>query len=77
MLGDDSIQLYARKGRRIPFDRKLEGLVHRTVFPLPSQVSKGILVIPTVEGNIMIGPTAQRVETPDLSIPLPVGRKSW
>lgn len=70
MLGDDSIQLYARKGEEYLFDRKLEGLVHRTVFPLPSQVSKGILVIPTVEGNIMIGPTAQRVETPDLSTSL-------
>lgn len=67
MIGDHSIQLYARKGEEYLFDRKLEGLVQRTIFPLPSKVSKGILVIPTVDGNIMIGPTAHRVENYDLS----------
>jgi glycerol-3-phosphate dehydrogenase len=70
MIGDHSIQLYARKGEEYLFDRKLEGLVQRTVFPLPSKVSKGILVIPTVDGNIMIGPTAHRVEDYDLSTSL-------
>ncbi len=67
MIGDHSIQIYARKGEEYIFDRKLEGLVQRTIFPLPSKVSKGILVIPTVDGNIMIGPTAHRVEDYDLS----------
>lgn len=71
MIGDNSIRLQARKGEEYLFDRKLEGLVQRTVFPLPSAVSKGILVIPTVDGNIMIGPTAHRVETYDLSTSLP------
>ena len=65
MIGDHSIQLYARKGEEYLFDRKLEGLVRRTVFPLPSAISKGILVIPTVDGNIMIGPTAHRVDNDD------------
>jgi glycerol-3-phosphate dehydrogenase len=66
MIGDDSVTIYPRKGEEYLFDRKLEGLVTRTIFPLPSEVSKGILVIPTVDGNIMIGPTAHRVETCDL-----------
>lgn len=70
MIGDHSIRLYARKGEEYLFDRKLEGLVRRTIFPLPSKVSKGILVIPTVDGNIMIGPTAHRVEHYDLSTSL-------
>ena len=70
MIGDDSLTIYPRKGEEYLFDRKLEGLVTRTIFPLPSKVSKGILVIPTVDGNIMIGPTAHRVETYDLSTTL-------
>lgn len=61
MIGDESFNIYARKGEEYLLDRKLEGLVRRTIFPLPSPESKGILVIPTVEGNIMLGPTAHRV----------------
>ncbi|MGE5606445.1 MAG: NAD(P)/FAD-dependent oxidoreductase [Bacteroidota bacterium] len=61
MIGDESFNIYPRKGEEYLLDRKLEGLVRRTIFPLPSPESKGILVIPTVEGNIMLGPTAHRI----------------
>jgi glycerol-3-phosphate dehydrogenase len=60
MIGDESFTIYGRKGEEYLLDRKLEGLVRRTIFPLPTPESKGILVIPTVEGNIMLGPTAYR-----------------
>jgi glycerol-3-phosphate dehydrogenase len=60
LIGDESFSIYPRKGEEYLLDRKLEGLVRRTIFPLPSPQSKGILVIPTVEGNIMLGPTAYR-----------------
>ena len=60
MIGDESFTIYARKGEEYLLDRKLEGFVKRTIFPLPTPESKGILVIPTVEGNIMLGPTAYR-----------------
>lgn len=58
LIGDESFEIRPRKGEEYLLDRKLEGMVRRTVFPLPTPVSKGILVIPTVEGNIMLGPTA-------------------
>ncbi len=61
LIGDESFNIYPRKGEEYLLDRKLEGFVRRTIFPLPSPESKGILVIPTVEGNIMLGPTAHRV----------------
>ncbi|HEY8463170.1 MAG TPA: NAD(P)/FAD-dependent oxidoreductase [Bacillota bacterium] len=60
MLGDESFTIYGRKGEEYLLDRKLEGFVRKTIFPLPTPESKGILVIPTVEGNIMLGPTAHR-----------------
>lgn len=63
MIGDESFVIYARKGEEYLLDCKLEGLVKRTIFPLPTPESKGILVIPTVEGNIMLGPTAHRVDS--------------
>ena len=58
MIGDDSISIHPRKGEEYLLDRRLAGFVKHTVFPLPTPVSKGILIIPTVEGNIMLGPTA-------------------
>lgn len=61
LAGDESFEIRPRKGEEYLLDRKLEGLVQRTIFPLPSAVSKGILVIPTVEGNLMLGPTAHSV----------------
>lgn len=63
LIGDDSFNIYPRKGEEYLLDRKLEGFVRRTIFPLPSPESKGILVIPTVEGNIMLGPTAYRTSS--------------
>jgi glycerol-3-phosphate dehydrogenase len=62
LIGDDSIQIQPRQGEEYILDRQLEGLVLRTIFPLPTSTSKGILIIPTVEGNIMLAPTAHSVD---------------
>ena len=62
MFGDDYFSINPRKGEEYLFDLDLEGLVTSTVFPVPSgPTSKGILVIPTSEGNLMIGPTSDNV----------------
>ena len=61
MVGDESFSIHPVKGEEYLLDRRLDGLVRRTIFPLPTPLSKGILVIPTVDGNIMLGPTAHPV----------------
>lgn len=65
LIGDDSISIHPRKGEEYLLDRRLAGFVRHTVFPLPTPVSKGILIIPTVEGNIMLGPTAYATDSFD------------
>ena len=65
LAGDYSFSIQPRKGEEYLLDKRLEGIVQRTIFPLPTPVSKGILVIPTVHGNLMLGPTAE--ETDDRS----------
>ncbi|MHB8919196.1 MAG: NAD(P)/FAD-dependent oxidoreductase, partial [Desulfocucumaceae bacterium] len=65
LAGDESFSITPRKGEEYLLDRRLEGLVIRTIFPLPGKESKGILVIPTMDGNIMIGPTATEARTLD------------
>ena len=58
MLGDDSFAVKPRKGEYMLFDRKAT-CVKTVIFQTPSKLGKGILVSPTVDGNMFIGPTAQ------------------
>ena len=58
MLGDDSFTVKPRKGEYMLFDRKAT-CVKTVIFQTPSKMGKGILVSPTVDGNMFIGPTAQ------------------
>jgi glycerol-3-phosphate dehydrogenase len=43
-------------------DRLTRARPDRVVFPVPTSVSKGMLVIPTVEGTVLVGPTADEAE---------------
>lgn len=68
MVGDTSFAIRPRKGEEYLLDKRVGNLVTSTIFPLPSENSKGILVIPTAHGNLMIGPTALEMqEREDLS----------
>lgn len=51
-----------RKGEYFLLDRWTESAPYRVLFPVPTQISKGMLVIPTVEGTVLIGPTARDVQ---------------
>ena len=62
MAGDESITITPRRGEYILFDHSVSDLVRSVVFPTPSKVSKGILVAPTVHGNVFIGPNASDIE---------------
>jgi len=56
------------KGQEFLLDRNAAGLPRKVVFPVPTTVSKGILVIPTPEGTCMVGPTAiEQKDKEDLS----------
>jgi glycerol-3-phosphate dehydrogenase len=56
------------KGQEFLLDRNAAGFPGKVIFPVPSTVSKGILVIPTPEGTCMVGPTAiEQEDKEDLS----------
>ena len=63
MAGDESISIRARRGEYLLLDKKAGGLVSHTIFQTPTKMGKGILVTPTVDGNLLIGPNA--VDTGD------------
>lgn len=52
------LKITPRRGDYILLDRSAEGCVRHTVFQLPSELGKGVLVTPTVHGNTIVGPTA-------------------
>jgi glycerol-3-phosphate dehydrogenase len=62
IFGAEEFTIKPRKGEYFLMDRLTKARPERVVFPVPSPVSKGMLVIPTVEGTVLIGPTADTVE---------------
>lgn len=58
MIGDESFTLRPRKGEYLLFDPSEGQLVSHTLFQVPTDAGKGILVTPTVHGNLLIGPTS-------------------
>lgn len=62
MLGVNSFKIKPRKGEEFILDKKKENLTRHLIFPLPSKISKGVLIIKTADGNPMIGPTAEDIE---------------
>ncbi|MFH1878097.1 MAG: NAD(P)/FAD-dependent oxidoreductase [Candidatus Omnitrophota bacterium] len=72
MAGLESFKITPRKGEEFLLDKKREHITNHLIFPIPSKISKGILVIKTADGNPMIGPTAEDVdEKTDLSTSAP------
>lgn len=65
LAGDDSFTITPRRGEYILFDRSIGQLVNTVLFPTPDKVSKGILVSPTVHGNVFIGPDAVDIDDPE------------
>ncbi|MCF7790809.1 MAG: NAD(P)/FAD-dependent oxidoreductase [Victivallales bacterium] len=61
-VGLHNFKIHPRKGEEYLLDRRVSRLVHRVIFPCPKQTSKGMLVIPTVDGPVMVGPTAVDVD---------------
>ena len=63
----DTARIVPRRGEYCLLDKKDGGLVQRTVFQLPGPMGKGVLVTPTVHGNLLVGPTAADQEQRDLT----------
>ncbi len=58
-------RIIPRRGEYCLLDRKDGSLVNHTVFQLPGPMGKGVLVTPTVHGNLLLGPTAIDQEDKD------------
>lgn len=62
LFGYDRFTVIPRRGELIVYDKQARPLVDRIVLPVPSSRGKGVLVSPTIYGNVMLGPTAEDLE---------------
>lgn len=58
MVSEKKIKITPRKGEYFLLDKSAGKHVSRTIFALPGKYGKGVLVSPTVHGNLLVGPTA-------------------
>ncbi|MFD7501900.1 NAD(P)/FAD-dependent oxidoreductase [Streptomyces sp. NPDC059850] len=61
-LGHTEFSVTPRRGQLIVFDKFARGLVGHILLPVPTALGKGVLVAPTVYGNVMLGPTAEDLD---------------
>ncbi len=66
-FGKTSFTVTPRRGQLIVYDKMARPLVNHVLLPVPTSITKGVLISPTVYGNILLGPTAED---------LPASRKS-
>ncbi|TCP48471.1 glycerol-3-phosphate dehydrogenase [Tamaricihabitans halophyticus] len=59
LFGFDRFQLHPRRGELLVYDKQARSLVDPIVLPVPSKLGKGVLISPTIYGNVMLGPTAE------------------
>ena len=62
LFGDYSFKIGGRKGEYLLLDKESRGFVKHTLFFTPTEKGKGILVTPTVDENVLLGPTAEIVD---------------
>lgn len=85
MVSNNKIEIIPRKGEYYIVDKSFENTFKATLFQLPTNMGKGTLVAPTVDGTILIGPTAEDIEDKDdtsntsfgLEKALNLARKTW
>lgn len=65
IFGESEFVIKPRKGEFVVFDMAAARLVNSVILPVPSERTKGIVLFPTIFGNMMVGPTAEEQDSRD------------
>ena len=63
MVGKADYKVVPRKGQFFILDKNTSCKVQHIVLPIPTKVTKGKLMCPTIHGNMLVGPTAEDQES--------------
>ncbi len=64
-LSDQKLSITHRRGQYYLLDRPARQPFEMTIFQCPSKMGKGVLVSPTVHGNVLLGPSAEDIDDPE------------
>ncbi|MFE0642677.1 FAD-dependent oxidoreductase [Streptomyces sp. NPDC058877] len=62
LVGREDFAVTPRRGQLIVFDKFARTLVRHILLPVPGPRGKGVLIAPTVYGNVLLGPTAEDLD---------------
>ena len=62
MVASPNFTITPRRGQYFLLDKTAGEFVNSVVFQCPTKVSKGVVVLPTVHGNLLVGPDAELIE---------------
>lgn len=65
LICNEAYKITPRKGEYFLLDKSQGSLVEKTIFQCPSELGKGVLVTPTVHGNLLVGPNAIDIDDKD------------
>ncbi len=62
LLGHHNFTVTPRRGELIVYDKFARRLINHIILPVPTPITKGVLISPTVYGNVLLGPTAEDLD---------------
>ena len=63
VLGESEFTIKPRKGQFVVFDKAANELLKSIILPVPTEFTKGVVLFPTIFGNLVAGPTAEEQES--------------
>ncbi|MCP4334855.1 MAG: NAD(P)/FAD-dependent oxidoreductase [Gammaproteobacteria bacterium] len=63
LIGESKFEIHPRKGQFVVFDKSARDLLSSILLPVPTEITKGIVVCPTLFGNLLVGPTAEEQQS--------------
>ncbi|MBW2109725.1 MAG: FAD-dependent oxidoreductase, partial [Deltaproteobacteria bacterium] len=61
MIARPAFKIIPRRGEYYVLDKTASGMVHHVIFQPPGKLGKGVLITPTVHGNVLVGPNSDSV----------------
>ncbi len=62
LIGRKDFSITARKGEYFVLDHMKKPYINHVLYPVPSKIGKGVLAVPTIHNNVLLGPTSYEVD---------------